>query len=151
MPNVLGDTGVGVIDLLGEEVESVTEMKANGIEFSFCGGSAAGKTFGWRILSWRVRGPARLLAVGTGELGTQAVGIYPHNTSTATDKFWADNLVITWYNWPKRVKATDTGNSNSEASIWFDDCGRRYFKIEITDASGVGAEAGNIAAYWGIW
>lgn len=153
MPSVLGATGIGVIDLLGEEVESVTEMKANGIEFFFCGGSAAAKTFGWRILSWRVGGPAQLSAVGTGELGTQAVTTYPHDPdAVATDKFWADNLVVSYYNWPKRVKATDTGNSNSSASVWLDDCGRRYFKIEITDADGsTGTEAGNIAVYWGIW
>lgn len=151
-PAILGATGIGVIDLLDEEVESVTQMKVNGIEFSFCGGSAAGKTFGWRILSWRVQGPARLAAVGTGELGTQAVVTYPHNpNAAATNKFWADNLVVTWYNWPKRIKATDTGNSNSQASVWLDDCGRRYFKIEITDANGVGAEAGNLACYWGMW
>jgi len=152
MPTVLGGTGVGVIDLLGEEVESVTQMEANGIEFSFCGGSAPGKTFGFRGLSWRVQSPAQLFMVGTGELGTQAVVTYPHNPNAeAADKFWADNLVVTWYNWPKRVKATDTGNSNSAASVWLDNCGRRYFKIEIVDASGIGAEAGNIAAYWGLW
>lgn len=151
MPTVLGATGIGVIDLIPDKHESVTVMEVNGIEFSFCGGSASGKTFGWRILAWRVQGPARLAAVGTGELGGQAVVTYPHNGAIATERFWADNLVVTWYNWPKRIKATDTGNSNSQASVWLDDCGRRYFKIEIIDASGIGAEAGNLAVYWGMW
>jgi hypothetical protein len=92
------------------------------------------------------------LAVGTGELGTQAVVTYPHNGVTATNKFWADNLVITYENWPKDLEATDTGNSNSVASVWMDDCGYRYWKVEITDADGsTGTEAGNIASYWGLW
>jgi len=162
-PSVLGSTGVGVIDLLAEDTESATEMDANGIEFMFCGGSAAAKTFGFRILAWRPgNGPARLCAVGTGELGTQAVVTYPHNGNatgvtsggvfTAEDRFWADNLVITYENWPKDVEATDTGNSNSVASVWIDDCGYRYWKVEITDADGsTGTKAGDIAVYWGLW
>lgn len=152
MPTVLGATGIGVIDLIPDKHESITIMEANGIEFSFCGGIAAGKTFGWRILSWRVGGPAQLSAVGTGELGTQAVVTYPHDPDAiATNKFWADNLVVIWYNWPKRIKSSDIGNSNSQASVWFDNCGRRFFKIEVTDADGTGAKASNIAAYFGIW
>lgn len=152
-PSVIGATGVGVVDLLSDEVVSSQEMDTNGIEFFFCGGSAAGKTFGFRILAWRnSNGMARLAAVGTGELGTQAVVTYPHNGATATNKFWADNLVLTWTNWPKELDATDTGNSNSAASVWMDAAGYRYWKIEITNADGsTGTEAGNIAAYWGLW
>lgn len=151
MPSVLGATGIGVIDLIPDKHESITEMMANGIEFSFCGGVAAGKTFGFRGLAWRIQGPAQLFMIGTGELGTQAVVTYPHNGNTATNKFWADNLAITYYNWPKRVKATDTGYSNSQASVWLDDCGRRYFKIEITDADGTSSKASKIAVYWSLW
>ena len=157
MPDVLGATGVGVIDVIGEKVESTVEMAANGIEFFFCGGSAEGKTFGYRILAWKpCNGFARLVAVGTGELGTQAVVRYPSvpggGDGPATNKFWADNLVVTWENWPKEVEATDTGNSNSGGSVWLDGCGYRFFKVEITDADGVtGTEAGNIAVYWGFW
>ena len=153
MPSELGATGTGVIDVLSDKYAGETETEVNGIELYFCGGSAAGKTFGWRILAWRnCNGPARLAAVGTGELGTQALVTYPHNGETATNKFWADNLVITWSNWPKDMEATDTGNSNSVASVWFDFSGYRYFKVEITDADGsTGTEAGNVAAYWGLW
>lgn len=144
-----------MIDLLapsGTEEEVTGEMKANGIEFMFTAGSAAGKTLGWRILAWRVKGPARLVGIGTGETGTQAVVTYPHNGLTATNKFWIDNLVVTWSNWPKGIEATDIGNSNSVASVWMDDDGYRYWKIEITDADGVsGTEAGNVAAWWGLW
>lgn len=152
-PDPLGATGVGIVDILADKHESETETEVNGIEFFFCGGSAAGKTFGWRLIAWRnSNGMARLMAEGTGELGTQAVVVYPHNGAAATNKFWADNLVITYENWPKEVEATDTGNSNSAASVWMDDSGYRYWKVEITDADGsTGTEAGDIASYWGLW
>lgn len=156
-PVILGATGIGVIDLLGEEVISATEMKANGIEFFFCGGSAANKTFGYRILAWKpANGFARLAVVGTGILGTQAVIRYPvvpgGGDGPATNKFWANTLVITNENWPKEVEATDSGNFESVASVWLDDCGYRFWKVEITDADNVtGTEAGNIAVYWGLW
>jgi hypothetical protein len=127
--------------------------KANGIEFFFCGGSAAAKTFGYRIIAWKnENGMARHLATGTGELGTQAVVKYPHNGATATNKFWADTLTVTWSNWLKPVKSTDTEGHNTAASVWTDDCGYRYWKIEITDADGsTGTEAGNVAVYWSFF
>lgn len=154
-PAILGTTGVGVIDLHrpdGTEEDTTGQMRANGIEFMFTGGSAADKTFGWRILAWRIKGPARLAAVGTGILGTQAVITYPHNGETATSKFWANTLVVTNENWPKEVEATDVGNFESVASVWFDDAGYRFWKVEITDADGsTGDEAGDIASWWGYW
>lgn len=127
----------------------------NGIEFMFTGGSAAGKTFGWRIIAWRnENGPARLVAVGTGILGTQAVVVYPHNDDPATNKFWADTLVVTSskVNWLKPFKSTDTAGNNTVASVWTDDAGYRYWHIEITDADGsTGDEAGNIAGWVGYF
>jgi len=128
--------------------------KANGIEFFFCGGSAAGKTFGYRIISWKnENGMARLVAVGTGILGTQAVVYYPHDlTAAASNRFWADTLTVTSTNWLKPIKSTDTAGQNTTASVWTDDCGYRYWKIEITNADGsTGTEAGNIAVYWSLF
>ena len=157
MPSVLGDTGVGVIDLLKDKYDGATEMIVNGIEFMFSGGSAANKTFGWRILAWKTAGgPARLLGVGTGILGTQAVVTYPliptGGTTAATNKFWADTLVVTARNWPKGIESTDPVGNNSVSSIWVDDAGYRFWKIEITNADGsTGTEAGNIAAWYGYW
>lgn len=154
-PDVLGDSGIGVIDLHrpdGTEEDITGQMRANGIEFMFTGGSAAGKTFGYRILSWRIKGPARLAVVGTVELGTQAVVKYPHNGETATNKFWGDNITVTYENWIKEVEATDTGLSNSVASVWLDDAGYRFWKVEITDADGSsGTEAGDVAVWYGIF
>jgi hypothetical protein len=129
--------------------------EANGIEFFFAGGSAAGKTFGFRIINWRnENGMARLAAVGTGELGTQAVVRYPHNGEVASNKFWADTLLMTAANknWLKPFKSTDIVGNNTAASIWTDDCGYRYWKIEITDADGsTGTEAGNVSVYWSLF
>ena len=150
-PSILGDTGKGIVDILGEKFEGATETEVNGIEFMFSGGSEAGKTFSWRIIAWRnSNGPARIMAEGTGELGTQALVKYPHNGATATSRFWADNLVITYENWMKEVEVTDTGNSNSVASIWCDAAGYRYWLVEIADADGL-TEAGDIAVFWGMW
>ncbi len=159
IPDVLGVTGVGVIDLIPDKHESVTEMKVNGIEFMFTAGNAHSKTLGWRLLAWKIKGPARLFAVGTGETGTQAVVTYPtvpgFNDSApvaATNKFWVDNLVITYENWPKEIEATDTGNSNSVASIFLDAAGYRFFKVEVTGADGsTGIEAGDVAVWWCFW
>jgi len=125
----------------------------NGIEFFFTGGSAENKTFGWKLYAWRnENGMARHVATGTGTLGTQAVVTYPHNGSTATNKFWADTLTVTWWNWLKEVKSTDTVGHNTAASIWLDNCGYRYWHIIITDADGsTGTEAGDIAGWWGYF
>ncbi|KKN70115.1 hypothetical protein LCGC14_0434400 [marine sediment metagenome] len=157
IPSVLGNTGVGVIDLLKDKYDGATEMIVNGIEFMFSGGSAADKTFGWRVLAWKTaNGPARLIAVGTGILGTQAVVTYPlipgGGTALATNKFWADTLVVTARNWPKGIESTDSVGNNSVSSIWVDDAGYRFWKIEITDADGsTGTEAGDISVYFGYW
>lgn len=125
----------------------------NGIEFFFAGGSAANKTFGWRITSWRnENGMARRMSAGTGIIGSQAVVKYPHNKSTATNIFWADTLVVTMQNWLKPVRSGDTSGNNTATSVWTDDCGWRYWLVEITDADNTtGTEAGNISVYWGYF
>ena len=131
------------------------ELVPNGIEFYFSGGSAAGKTFTWKIYTWRnENGPAKYAGTGTGELGTQALVIYPHDPlAAATSKFWADKISITWHNWPKEMESTDEdGNSNSVGSLWMDCAGYRYWKIEIADADGsTGTQAGDVAVWWSYW
>ena len=128
-------------------------LQQNGLEFFFAGGSAAAKTFSWKIYAWRnENGPARYVATGTGEIGTQAVVKYPHNEASATNKFWADNLVVTWENWPKEIESSDTGNSNSYASIFLDASGYRYWYIEIDEADGSTApQAGDVSVWMGYW
>ncbi len=156
-PAILGETGIGVIDLLADKHIAETEMEINGIEFFFSGGSAANKTFGWRILAWKTaNGMARLAGIGTGILGTQAVVIYPlvpgGGAIAASNKFWADTLVVSKKNWPKGIETTGTTALDSAASIWMDDAGYRFWKVEITDADGsTGDEAGDIAAWYGYW
>lgn len=157
MPSILGATGIGVIDLIPDKHESITEMKVNGIEFFFAGGSIADKTFGFRILAWKPsNGFARLAVVGTGILGTQAVIRYPAvpggGDATATNRFWANTLVITNENWPKEVEATDAGSFESVSSVWMDAAGYRFWKVEITDADGTtGTKAGDVSVFWSLW
>ena len=156
-PAVLGETGVGVVDLLDDKYIGETEMKVNGIEFFFSGGSGNDKTFGWRILAWKTaNGMARLAGIGTGILGTQALIIYPlvpgGGEIAAPNKFWADTLVVSAPNWPKGIESTNPTGNNSAASVWLDDAGYRFWKVEITDADGsTGDEAGDIAAWYGYW
>lgn len=120
----------------------------NVLEFVFCGGSAANKTFTYRIYAWRrTNGMARMVATGVGTLGTQAVVTYPGG-STATSKFWADTLTVT-DRWMKTVSSTDTTGNNETASLHLDFGGYEYFYVEITSADGsTGAEAGNITVYY---
>ena len=152
----------GALDLFERSVFTVEKqitpvrpvLVPNGIEFFFSGGSAAGKTFTWKIYAWRYEnGPARYVATGTGILGTQAVVKYPHNGETATSKFWCDEIDITWENWLKEIEATDSdGNSNSVGSVWMDAAGYRYWHVVIADADGsTGTEAGDIAVWYGYF
>jgi len=121
----------------------------NALEFVFCGGAAADKTFTYKIYAWRrTNGMARMVATGTGTLGTQAVVKYPYDSSTATLKFWADTLTVT-HRWSKTVHSTDASGNNETASLHLDFSGYEYFYIEITSADGsTGDEAGDISVYY---
>lgn len=119
----------------------------NCLEFVFCGGSAAGKTFTYKIYAWRkTNGMARMVATGVGTLGTQAVVKYPHDGATATLKFWADTLTVTT-RWMKSVYSTDTTGNNEVASLHVDFIGYEWFYVEITNADG-STEAGNVTVYY---
>lgn len=147
MPSEDGDF-LGAVDV-NDGLSSL--MKVDAITFAFTGGAAANKTFTWKLFAWKTKnGAARQVAEGTGILGTQAVVKYPHNAETATNKFWADTLTVTWWNWYKRVDSTDTTGHNTVAEIWLDAFGWRYWHVEIADADGeTDTEAGDIASYYG--
>lgn len=148
IPTASGTTYLGAFDIHGGLTQS---MKVNGIAFAFTGGDATDKTFTWKLFAWRnLNGAATQVAEGTGTLGTQAVVTYPHNSATATNKFWADTLTVTWYNWYKKVDSTDETGHNTKAEIWLDACGYRWWYVEIADADGA-TEAGDIAAYYGFF
>ena len=121
---------------------------ANGIEIYFCGGTAADETFSWALYLWRsTNGPARLVAYGTGTLGTQAVIIYPQG-GAATNKFWADTLTVTWTCMNFSVS---TGAVNSVATLQGDARGYQYVDVKIYNANDAGAEAGDITAYYAYY
>lgn len=119
----------------------------NFLEFVFCGGSAANKTFTYKIYAWRrTNGMVKMVATGTGTLGTQAVVIYPQG-GTATSKFWADTLTVT-DRWLKAVSSSDETGNNETASLYLDGGGYEYWYVEITSADGsTGDEAGDVTVY----
>lgn len=120
----------------------------NALELVFCGGAAADKTFTYKIYAWRsTNGLARMVATGTGTLGTQAVVVYPSG-STATSKFWADTLTVT-ERWVASVTTSDASGNNETASLQFDFRGYEWVYAEITSADGsTGTEAGDISVYY---
>lgn len=119
----------------------------NAIELIFCGGDAADDTFTYTVYAWRRgNGPARMVATGTGTLGTQAVVVYPQG-GTATSKFWADTLSVT-HRWLTTVASTDTAGNNEVASLVFDMCGYEWIYTEITNADGTGTEAQSVSVYY---
>ena len=133
----------GVIDI---NTGLTSEIMVNGISFIFCGGSAADANFTWKIYAWRnSNGPAELVGSGTGQLGTQAIVKYPHNSVPVDNVFWADKLTVTTNVWFKEVKTTDSTGSNSVAKLWFDACGYRFFLVEIPTSDG------NMASYFGYF
>lgn len=119
----------------------------NAVELIFCGGDAADDTFTYTVYTWRRRnGPVRMVATGTGTLGTQAVVVYPQG-GTATSKFWADTLSVT-HRWLTTVASTDTSGNNEIASLVFDMCGYEFIYVEITNADGTGTEAESVSVYY---
>jgi len=123
----------------------IADSITNGIIFSFAGGDTDNDAFTWKIYAWRnENGPAKMVAHGTGILGSQAVVTYPHNGATATSKFWADTIVVTEEYWQKEVESTGVGG-NSINDVWFDTCGYRYFYVEIPTS------VGDMASYVSYW
>ena len=130
---------------------SISAQIVNGIAFSFFGTGGANKGFKWRLYAYRSsNGPIHQVAEGTGLLGTQGVIKFPHNGATAPTALWADTLTVTWYNWYKEVKPTDETGNNTQAEIWLDACGYRWWYIEIDDPD-AGDAATTIGAYYGYF
>ncbi len=76
---------------------------------------------------------------------------YPvYEADRETMRSYADSILQAMID--LEVEATDVGKFESVASIWMDDCGYRFWKVEITDADGsTGTEAGNVAVWYGVW
>lgn len=127
-------------------------MYQNGIGFMFAGSTAHSKTFNWHLKTWlNENGPAKYVATGTGILGTQAVVKYPHNNTAVANMFWADTVVVTWFDWYKEVKATTPATAvNSISEVWLDAAGWRYWLMEII-TTGTADPATAIAVYYHGW
>ena len=127
-------------------------LNAKNMTIAFWGGSAADKTFSYKVIVWRaINGPAEVVCTGTGTTGTQAVGTYPHNKAAATSKFWADTLTVAddtlWYATPV---ICDSGN-NRMCKLQFAWKGYGWIYVEITSADGeTGDEAGDVGIVYAV-
>jgi len=126
---------------------------ANGIEIIFAGGSAADKTFSYKIYAWRaINGPAALVCSGTGTLGTMDVVTYPSGAAV-TDIFYADTLTCT-DTWITTIGTVDNSGGNRCSRLVFDTCGYEWFYVEITEADGVDpgtGQAGDVSAFYSYY
>ena len=149
-----------VVDLLKDSVDwtdnsteapSLThDLEANGLEIYIAGSAAAGRNVIWYLTAWRnENGPAKRVAQGTATTGTQAVVKWPHNGVAIANTFWCDTIVITWENWLKEVEGTDSGNSNSVASLWLDAAGYRFWMIEFRTTEADATALTNLTAFYG--
>lgn len=107
-----------------------------GIEVTFAGiATDQTSAFSWKLYGYRWRGPAQLIAWGTGNLGDVAVVTHPVTGASVT-AYYADYLTITGSNWKKLVKVYDIGGSSGEiATIVFDGMGIAYLRCELTDCN----------------
>ena len=126
------------------------DTETNGMDIYIAGSSAHSRNVIWYLTAWRnENGPAKRVAEGTATTGTQAVVKWPHNGATIANTFWCDTIVITWENWLKEVEATDSGNSNSVASLWLDTCGYRYWLMEFRTTEATATALTNLTAFYG--
>ena len=150
----------GVVDLLKDsiawtdnsvEVDGHThDTETNGMEIYIAGSTAHSRNAIWYLTAWRnENGPAKRVAQGTCTTGTQAVVKWPHNGVAVANTFWCDTIVITWENWVKEIEATDSGNSNSVASLWFDAAGYRYFLMEFRTTEAEATALTNLTSFYG--
>ena len=150
----------GVVDLLKDSVawtDNSTEtdgnthdLETNGMEIFIAGSSAHSRNAIWYLTAWRnENGPARRVAEGTCTTGTQAVVKWPHNSAAIANTFWCDTIAVTYENWPKEIEGTDSGNSNSVASLFFDACGYRYFLMEFRTTEADATALTNLTAFYG--
>ncbi len=158
--NFANKPATGVLDLLKDNVEwtdnsteneSLThDLETNGMEIYIAGSTAHSRNVIWYLTAWRnENGPAKRVAQGTATTGTQAVVKWPHNGVEIANTFWCDTIVITWENWLKEVEATDSGNSNSVASLWLDDCGYRFWLLEFRTTEATATALTNLTAFYG--
>ena len=129
------------------------DCDVNGLQIIICGGSAADKTFSWKLYLYRAaNGPAEYVATGTGILGTQQVVYYPDTREAATSKFWADTLVITNQEWLADVTVVDGGGDNRVGKLLLDASGYEWAYLEISSADGTtGTESGDISGYYSFY
>ena len=150
LTNAEGDFTSKPADAVHLRANDASGMSQNAVAIIFCGtdmDDGGDATFSWTLYGWRCNnGPAELIAVGTGILGTQDVVKYPHDGTTATLAYWADTLVITTDYWIAAVCVSTAGGDNI-AKLTADFGGYAWLRCEISGAGG-GAAAESITVYY---
>lgn len=116
-------------------------------QFAISGGLAENDTFSFVIAAWsRTNGMLQVIAEGDGIIGTQDVVLYPDDSATATNIWWADTLNLDATTlWPG-IASKNSGN-NQVAFILIDTTGIEWLQFIIFDAGGGGTEANNITVF----
>lgn len=123
--------------------------RTNNVLIIASAGSAAAKTFDFRMLSAAAfNGPVEVVMTGQAETGTQPVVIDPTSKQAVT-RFWVDNFNTIVSRWWSSPRSKDGGNNNFIDGIRFDGMGSGWYKIEVTSADGsTGTEAGDVKFFW---
>ncbi len=115
--------------------------------FYFAGNDTTNDTFSFTMVGWaRINGPAQVICHGDCVLGTQDVVLYPHDSSTATNVFWADTVNIdSLLSWPSINQYNSAGNEIGILAV--DLTGIEFVQFFIYDAAGGGTEATTVTVY----
>jgi len=117
-------------------------------DIAICGGDADNDTFSFSLVGWsRINGMLQVIGEGTGILGAQAVVLYPDDSATATNIFWADTIVLSSTTKWNTIRILNSG-ANQVAIIHIDMAGLEWVQLVIYDADGTtGIEAGDITSF----
>ncbi len=115
--------------------------------FAFCGDNTEDDTFSFTMVGWaRGNGMAEVIVHGDGVLGSQDVVLYPDDSATATNVFWADTVNLDATDlWPS-LNQYNSGN-NEVGILAVDLTGIEWVQFFIYGADGTGTEASTVTVF----
>ncbi len=118
-------------------------------EFAIAAGAANDDTFSFTMVGWaKINGALQVICEGDGMVGAQDVVLYPDDSATATNVWWADTINIdTTTDWPGGIGRFNNGN-NQLAFFAVDLTGIEWIQFVFYDAaSGQAGEADPITVF----
>ena len=122
--------------------------------FAMCGGAADNNTFSFALGGWaKTNGMAQVICEGAGAIGTQDVVLYPDDSATATNIWWADTITLDEESkWPKTIGDTNgvgvyNSGDNEVALLVVDTAGIEWIQFVFYDCNGSGTEANDVTVY----